>query len=357
MLKSKSRIIVLAIFLVLIIVVVIWIFSRLSVKNLYSDEPTNKEGNTTGNIFNGGEVACQGDTVFFVNQNTSWIYFMPFSKSNRIFGMKITNLDAEKILGAQVSGRMSVVGEHIYYDLLHEYKFASFNPSGQLYCYNLRTQKTEFIGPISDEYFIENNCIYYLDNSGKIMTADLDGKNAKQFAKDQNISNFYYDSGYFYYFDTEKRSKDNVAIGAWYRVDINGNNKEFVLKDPGHDYYKEFFCNNVFYHSKGSIEEYGSSNPMYEYNLSTKTDKMIYTPLKNDYVKNMNISGGWMYYTDKNDWLYKMKLDGSCNKLLYKAQVGSIYIANNKIYFYEANEYPNLYRINQDGTNLEKIKP
>ncbi|MDP4120077.1 MAG: DUF5050 domain-containing protein, partial [Bacillota bacterium] len=296
--------------------------------------------------------AFQGDSVFFINTESSVLYDLPFSKSFRMFGINNNNTNPIKISSNQASYFSGIIGERIYYSgaTYAGYFLAPIISSNKTYCYNLRTQQTEYIG--SNYYIALNNRLYYCDNS-EIMQSDLDGKNSKVIAADKYNVEIYYDSGYLYYLTDEGRTSENVTKGSWYRIDLDGKNKTFMFNDPG--YYSGFICNNIYYHTKND-RGYGI-NPMYEYNLSTKQDKMIYTPLKDDYVDNLNVSGDWMYYTNnKNDYLYKMKLDGTENELLYKdSKVREIYITKNYIFFYDTNN--NLYRINPDGTNLNKINP
>jgi hypothetical protein len=73
------------------------------------------------------------------------------------------------------------------------------------------------------------------------------------------------------------------------------------------------------------------------------------TVLTNTSDTNYFISQGWIYYFS-GDKLYRIKVDGTGNKLVTDKKVYIIDIKDNWIYFRADNDYDTLYRMKCDGT-------
>jgi sugar lactone lactonase YvrE len=179
--------------------------------------------------------------------------------------------------------------------------------------------------------------------------------NPKDTTKIKDIS---YYNGYLYFLTSLVGTHgDDSSInqyGYLYRVDLNGNNLKLVLKEPIMQNYT--IDNNILFYYPDD------GNYLYKYNLNTYKISKIEIPnrgINDNGVTDYNIMNGWIYYLSPNNgYLYKMKIDGSGNTLLFaNGGVNRISLTTNFVYFCIGGiDDDTIYRIDKNGKSATATK-
>lgn len=326
-------------------------------------------GNTIGNLQNKGLVAGEGEWLYFVLEDGLYR-----SLKNGDKKIKIASVKAQGV---------HILGQWIFY--IEEEK---------MIC-KLKVDGSEKVTLVESEYndiynlMIFNKWIYYtLGISEAIYRIDFDGDN-KQFLFGKVLLSIAMDGEYILYSDDQ--------MGYIIRVSINRIEKFLALSET--ELVKEW----VKYHKcpESAIEEmkrYGISkcidtevlsegmlvsedqdcfsiNIVNEWIYYLKTEEAlrsydnprdikchIYksnieggksTKLSNEYVRQINVSGHWIYYINYyNGNLYRMDINGECKMKLSNDWVTNVYLIDNWVYYYTKD------KINKNlfGICLENMK-
>lgn len=108
-----------------------------------------------------------------------------------------------------------------------------------------------------------------------------------------------------------------------------------------------FFYLDSVYFTKGSA--YGSK--LYKQNLK---DKSV-TEITDVNVKKFNIYYNKIYYTDEDNRLYKIDLDGNNKEIAIQDKVYNLNVSNGWIYYSNLSDGKKLYKIRIDGTSKTKL--
>jgi len=307
---------------------------------------TNEMGNTNGNIVNGGTVAAQGD----------WIYY---SIRDGLYKMKADSTDSVRISRIPANN-INVVGEWIYYT----------NPTDDNLIYKMQTngKNIQKLGADqSDRIIVADNWIYYAPydsnspyhegNSG-LCKMDITGENRTKLTNEY-IWEFNVQDDYIYYLISE-----NDFLGTTiYKIKTDGTGKQQLVtcKPPSVDrlgfIQKILVMDDWIYY----ISDKDDIDGLYR----TKTDGTQETQLVlSSTDDSFNIFGDAIYHydwdSDSSDGIVKMTLDGSNPQKTIRPEtyVKNIYYANNWILYEDwsdGNSYYALYKVRLDGTENQLL--
>ena len=257
-------------------------------------------GNTSGNIANLGFIALKGE----------WLYYLiETKKGNNLYKINTDGKKQQK-LNNDNSWYINVIGDWVYYSNLDDnYKIYKMSTDGK------NRQK------ITDDdcgfLMAEGEWIYYSNGSDgvKIYKIRTDGT-GRQKLNDDN-------SRYI-----------NVA-GEWiYYVNI-------ILKP---DIDEDTF---------GFIEDSYASKSI----CRIRKDGTQRQELNDDMCGSINITNGWVYYTNESDGscIYKIRTDGTERQKISEDKSFSIVVDGEWIYYTDANFGKSIYKIRTDGTGHQKL--
>jgi len=300
--------------------------------------PPNKQGNTSGNIANGGIAAIQGD----------WIYY----RNNGIWKIRTDGTEKQKLTD-DIVAYINVIGDWIYYN------GRDFDET-EINIRRIRTDGTQKanLNNVNSWYVtVIGDWIYYLqttfDEYGYMMGGDIyktktDGTEVKQLTNSGYISSFSVDNGFIYYmflFEREIHVIDtNGENASTINVDTTWGMSSFlgapvIVQDSW------IYC--FYHHSEGEMgangilkinkdgastivgyshnfnidgewiygrvrvfdDWFNASNTIFKSNINDNTGSIKLTDISNTFGP-INIVGDWIYFLD-SDVLYKMKTDGS----------------------------------------------
>lgn len=278
-----------------------------------------EQGNTGGNITNGGIAMQKGDWIYYtnggdynklykikidgtgktkLNDDASyninvvgyWIYFTNASDGQKLYKIKTDGTGKAK-LSDDVSNSINVVGNWIYY--------INGGNDNKLYKININgTGKTQLNNYSSEVMNVSGDWIYYLGWDHCIYKIKIDGTGNALLVNGWYL-NLIVMGDWIYFIDG---SDNNV-----YKIKTNGTGKIKIINDT---------CNT--FNVAGNWIYYGNeSNDHHLYKV--KTDGTARTFLDSDWPKYINIAGDWIYYTNHWNWEkdhYRMKTDGSNKKII-----------------------------------------
>lgn len=281
----------------------------------------NTQGNSTLNIYNGAQVAGQGD----------WVYFRNYRDNNYLYKMRTNGTEKKKLINAGVTSGINVIGDWIYFYSFHDntpfmYRVKNDGseyhrlllPTGKSYKYvyvkdnfvNIApyrfdtdfTESTKVI-KVVDAFWVtySDNQIYYCDTDHRLWRANIDGTEPQRM--DNYIS---YNAKYPNYF-IDGYQFSFVSVDKSIHVDI---------RDPN------------------------------DYNRSR--DKVIYL----GGVSGFAYQDGWLYYSVEDDGMRKLSLEDTNERIILSETGGSsMCIVGDYIYYYRSTC---LRRVKIDGTGSEE---
>ncbi len=225
-----------------------------------------------------------------------WIYY--YGKTGNIYGfyrMKNDGTEGSLLTGigdqTGFAASMVVDGQWIY--ILRPNQLLKMKIDG--------TSKTEIknneVGPYDEEHLqIYGDFIYFYSTSGSIYKMKKDGSNV-QVVLSNTVSNMIVLDNNIYYcsYPDGRIKRKNIITGQ--EVTYNTINVNYIMNVTG---------NYIYY--------LGEDNNIYKINLDGTSNAKIST----EKVKEFYIFESWIYYKNSNDnnWMYKMKLDGSENQII-----------------------------------------
>jgi len=301
-------------------------------ENFSYDSSINQIGNTSGNLSNSGEIAKQGDYLYF--SGDSW---NPFGK-NKLFRM---NLNDKKVsvINSDNPSSVNVVGNWIYY-------IGNWGFDGQA-LYKIKTDGTEkkLIDTGANNPIVVNGWIYYKINNddkdqGKIIKMNLKTLQKTRLDTQSNlpIGEMIVLKDHIYYTNNDVLKDEKYKL---YSMTIDGKENSLITE-----------ADLSYLIGNGNTLYFYEENGIYKMKIDG-TNKLKVTS-ESDFQP-FNLSNNWLYYINRNDhYFYKMKTDGKEKKRLTKLKnIDSFYIFNGEIYFYVKNH---LYCMTINGNKNKKIR-
>jgi internalin A len=299
----------------------------LSKIRLTVDVVAQANGNTNGNLVNGGYYLQQGD----------WVYYADYINGFQMFKRSLDGTQRSRVTTDDHIRSINILGEWIYY-------------MGYMGVYKVKTDGNglTWLAPGSGQVIVYDNYIYYNDWE-EMYRMDLDGGNRKLLGRFdiQNGSSLW-------------QHQFNIADG-------------FIYFTNGVNIYKVSLDGTSSTHLYGGAISYINVVGDWIYYLDGNRENAIYkmktdgteqgTLVCSDSGRNMNIEGGYIYYSNLNDnsTLYRMNLDGTGKKKLSTMPVYDyINISGEWIYFdshiYETEDLVD-YKVRLDGTEEQTTAP
>jgi uncharacterized repeat protein (TIGR02543 family) len=289
-------------------------YRLVSTVKVYSSYSTTKRaksfiytyGNTSGNLTNGGQVVSDGQYTYY--RNSSDEYKLYKSKPDGTSKSKISD---------SVCSSLNIVGEWIYYSV------EMVNPG----IYKMKkdgSSKTTIVNYRTKGIAVVNDWIYYLEGSAP---------GAEDY--------------FLYKIKTDGTSKTKINFGTGNYLTCPTPQYIVVIEDW------------VYLPLANKIER---TEDLYR----VKTDGSTAKKVLNVNPRFFSIEDGWIYYADEAySKIKKIKVDGSCEKVLYTIpdshySLDSINVSNGYVYFNNsADREPidklGIYRIKTDGSNLKQL--
>ena len=295
-------------------------------------------GNTNGNLRQGGEMAYEGDWMYYSLDGS--IYKSKLDGSEKTILYTMGNEDEE----AEIK-YINVHGKWVYFS-------GKNSETGGLY--KIKTDGSKIMRLVSDtdinEVYIIGDKIYY--NRVYTLSCDGDGSDKERICTVRPTGEQFNISGDYMYW-TEKDESDPIIYRWEYTVcrkKLDGTDEQVVVEDKVSDLLVEdewmYYYSNSFGVGKARLDgtEQQGLNLLDEY----------------WYVYEFNIKGEWIYYTTRRDEekvsIYKIKTDGTERQKMFTVEnehdIGKIYVLGDWLYFYSDGV---IRRIKNDGTEYSVI--
>lgn len=302
---------------------------------------TELRGNTTGNISNNG---------YAVEDSDNYIYYNNTGDKNQLYKQDPNGV-YDKLISEDNAQYLNILGDYIYY--------SNYSDKGKLYRIKKDgTVREKFLDDLAAYVTISKDSIYYSNHSegGRLYSVKADKSNiitdSKGEAHGRLVSNSIKDEVAFI----------NISGDYIYYTNISDRHRPYVINKDGT--YKSklsdewadsiqiqgdwiYYTTNSGALSKVAKDGRGSVVPIM--GQTKQIDKGYH----------LNVSGGWIYYSNNKDLgkLYKISTDGTgTTQKLSDDSVGYINIVGDFIYYTSKG---NLYRlpITADGKiKAEQIK-
>ncbi|MFL0249107.1 DUF5050 domain-containing protein [Clostridium neuense] len=296
----------------------------------------NQNGNTTGNSNNNGSVVYGEDgytyylnsgdnnTIYktddtgeynqqigldkaqYMNEQNGWIYYSNYSDNQKIYRIKTDGTRREKVCDDSAA-YLVVNGDWIYY--------SNHSEQGRLYRIGVSA------GASTKDDVQPDPSTYKIDPAGT-HGLPIDTINSSQTVPYDEVAYINVSNNWVYYVN----NSDDHKI---YKIDTDGNFRTKVNDEWSEC--PQVVDDEIYYCSKtGEIMKIGTDGNSTPVDLGGQADNS-----NADQTFSINVSGDWIYYSNKNDnkTLYKVKNDGSGEK--YKLTNFPIYyvmVAGNKLY-------------------------
>ena len=265
------------------------------------DEVVDKQGeirgNTTGNIANGGYVAYQD----------GWIYYSNLEDERKLYKKRTDGSDLT-LLSSNSATNINVVGDWVYYS--NPYYYPTGAPMGG----NVYKIKTDG----SDETRLNDH------NSFSVQVVD----------------------DWIYYISSEQEGQKLIP----YKMKIDGSEQTIIIDRTVHNL-------NVVDGWVYFIERVGYNDMPRIYRV--RTDGSDLTLLLEEQANSLIVEGEWMYYNQWENYLIRVKTDGSSRQIVNFEPTNFINfnVDGDWIYYINIDEgvWGNIYRIRNDGGDCERV--
>lgn len=318
--KKKIKLIIIII-LIGIIILAINLLSTVLSKTKFNEEYVN--GNTAGNLYNGG-LFCENDGI---------IYFANPDDGNKLYSMDLQGKNLKKISNDTVT-YINADDHYIYYirnNPRSSLNFQYFSFHQNALC---RIDKDGDHLKILDKNpcnyaSLLGNYIYYLHYDEKeastLYRVKIDGSERKQILS-YPIMTCCTNGKYIYYNDRKRN-------GFIHRFDTSNNSDNIFYEC--NSYHPIVLNNEDIYFLDGN-----NNNHLMHDNINYKNP----TVLSKDSIDLYNILGSYIYYqkfSEDNSALCMIKNDGSDGKELRSGTHSNIHVTSNYIYFmdYRSKEF------------------
>lgn len=283
----------------------------------------NVAGNTGGNIANGGEVALQGD----------WIFYRLDSENEKAFYKIRTDGSNKTKLSDDFPYDINVIGDWLYYASEdHIYKM---HTDGSDKTQLLEISWVRFLNVVGDWMYFT----HHYGDGFKMLKMRTDGSNLTVVCNDEaNYINVIDD--WIYYSNSHDK-------GKIYKIRTDGSSRIKICDDDAD-------CINVvgdwiYYIVKEETNEH-LVDVIYKIRIDGSDKTRIYGCGLTEYI---NVSGDWIYF-GLIDGLYKIRTDGSSITKICDDYPWFINVVDNWIYYLNMNEYKS-YRIHTDGSKRQLV--
>lgn len=314
-----------------------------------------QNGNTSGNINNGGVA-----TIY-----DGWIYYS--NEFDKLYKMKNDGSNETVVESKEKTydfNYLNVAGDWIYYtEYIHIsndkkdpsiYAISKIKTDG-----SQKTKLEETKQGCYDYITVEGDWIYYITHNVKefkdyeIYKIKTDGSKKTKLTSSEGDKDYYFLSvvgDWIYY----RESAENIGNSTICKIKTDGSQKTEVTTSSETYAYLSVVGDYMYYISNDRL-------------YRMKTDGSEKTELTNSDVKfcsGFAVAGNWIYYAGSSDSiqntsLYKMKTDGSKNtKISKKSKTDKSYhsdlnIVGDWLFYHSGNP---LYKIKTDGTIESEIK-
>lgn len=261
----------------------------------------------------------------------NYIYYKSSLNGDVLYRMNLDGTNPKKVLSSSINGELAGSGDEIYADVAGAGRSVIYTNEFKPYWSILQGYKVYFKDGLvysSDGTRLYLNHLAYENYSYEIVN-DLYGEN----------NFFYLDSVYF---------KKASAYGSrLYKQNLTDKSVDEITDTN----IKKF---NIYYNKIYFISS--EDNKLYKSDLDGKNKSLVIQ----DEVYNLNVTDGWIYYSNLSDEkkLYKIKIDGTSKTKLNDISTTSINVIDNWIFYYKDFDIysrPTIYRMKTDGTGNQQV--
>ena len=290
-------------------------------------------GNTNGNLSQGGEMAYQGEWMYYAWNGC--LYKSKLDGSDKIILYAMGNEDEWTEIKY-----INVRGEWVYFSGMND-------ETGGLY--KIKTDGSKIMRLVSDtdinEVYVIGKKIYY--DRVYTMSADGDGSDKKRICEVKPLGRQFDISGDYMYWIEEDISSDYFSNWKFSvcRKKLDGTDEQEVLEGRIHSLAVDGEW--MYYSYTGGISK-------------VRTDGTDWESLVDEDVQDYNIKDEWIYYTQGDGGekvsIYKVKNDGTGQQKISTIEgantLGKIYVLGDWLYCY-SNDI--LRRVKNDGTGYSVV--
>jgi len=318
--KEKKILMVLAIFIIILLIMELStkIISRTTSNIRHSFlrliKVESREGNTLGNIANYGYIAEDNKYIYYMSPTTEdgkYIGIVKENKNNLTKDKKILIEDSWEITG------INVFGDYIYFVTFADSKIDGDKVDNQIHKIKKDGSEHEIINDNdfnNDCYqiYVIDNKVYYIGKDECIWYMDLNG-NHKTKLNDNKSGFIGINDKYIFYNMYEKNKTTGENKTVTYIMDRNGKNARAITGE-----------------------------------------KLYEISVVDDYI----------YYLTKDQYIHKVKIDGTEDKMISDVQVYNLNVTKDGIFFYNYF-YENgssdvsgiaVYHMDLNGNNLTQLE-
>ena len=323
---------------VLIVIIALSVFLP-SCKTATEIDLTNSKpegmGNTMGNLQNAG----------IVTNDENSIYYITTKDSQAILNRKSINGEQQVLL--ELDNRLcfflNAVSDFIYY---------TDSTDGTIYKIDTKGMQNEKLCNIKASFLlVANGTVYALggetdSNTGNLYAMNVDGSDIKVLSNDKIWKIFLYDNQIYY-----------ATVGEFnlYKMDMNGDNKEFISQNIGIMNWFYIYNDRIYYETQGG----GFAITIREFDLNSKKDTLVYEDeIKGRMIPNgcINAADNIIYFQATGAPLAYICLNLDTAEVKTSSIQGSkilgLYTIGNKIFYY-VKEQP--YTMNFDGSEQRRF--
>lgn len=315
----KKKLVITGVILLIILGVAGALFYQFQNKVYYNTDYVN--GNSAGNLYNGGLFCEKDGTVYFANPDDNF----------RLYSMDANGSNLKKLNDDSVS-YINVDDHYIYYIRNSDYTDADiFSTKADALCrVSLNGKHVTILDEAPCMYAsLIGNSIFYLhydeSDATTLYKVDIDGKNLKQL---QNYYVFTCSSQDKYFYYNGMKSDGNV-----YQFDTTTGNISLFYECNA---YKPIVTgqNDIYYLDVDQDNALVHTNTQYDKPITLTTDS----------VDCYNIYGSYIYYqrySEDSPGLCMIKNDGTESSVIAQGDYSSIHITSYYIYFmdYKTKEF------------------
>lgn len=320
-----------------LIVVAVAVYFITDEKVIYNEGYVN--GNTAGNLYNGGMMCEHNGTIFFANPNDS----------NKLYSMDVDGQNLKKLCD-DTANYINVDDNYVYYvrnnvgDSL-DYEFFSFYRNALCRIPRDGGKATILDTDPCNYASLIGNYIYYLhydtDEASTLYKVKIDGTDRQQVRKEA-VYTCSTDGQYFYY-------SSLTGSGDIYQFDTTTDSSSLVL---GANSFKPTTQNSGsdFYYIDGD-----QNNSLVHCSFAGNS-----IPITNDSVDAYNLYGDYIYYQkyDANDsGLCVVKTDGTGYQFIKAGNFKNIYVTEYYVFFTAYDDSATYYILRSDPTNVLTFNP
>lgn len=297
-------------------------------------------GNTAGNLYNGGMFCEQGGTIFFANPNDQ----------NRLYSMDSDGKNLQK-LSDDVANYINADEHYVYYVRNNigqnlNYNFFRFYRNALCRIPRNGGNVTVLDSDPCNYATLIGNYIYYLHYDKKdastLYKIKIDGTEKKQ-VKDEAVFTCCTRGQYFYY-------NGNNTSGSIFRFDTASDSAAIIYEG---NCYKPTISNNDngIYFIDGNLD----TSLVYA-DLASKETKIITT----DEIDTYNIYQDDIFYQKydgENSGLCMIKSDGTGYRMIQKGEFKEIHVTENYVFFTEYHSGAVYYILKSNPENILSFSP